>query len=146
MCPSRCTLVGTRGGRCVALVRTFVVAEVEHVRRLRGGQCLEPVGARHHPHRQPARVDQINGHPAQGLRQRAHGSPGRVGQPQQIRLFGGHKGRSEELLALAAADQHTRRAGVAAPQVQLVVGAQRRGETKGVGKRLGLEQVRLLEL
>ena len=122
------------------------MAEVEHVRRLRGGQCLEPVGARHHPHRQPAGVDQINGHPAQRLRQRANAGPGRVGQPHKIRLLGGHKGRPEELLALAAADQHTRRPRVAAPQVQLVVGAQRRGETKGVGKRLGLDQVRLLEL
>ena len=71
---------------------------------------------------------------------------GRVGQPHQIGLLGGHEGRPEELLALAAADQHTRRAGVAAPQVQLVLGAQRRGETKGLGKRFGLDQVRLLEL
>ena len=124
----------------------LLVAEVEHVRRLRGGQCLELMGARHHAHRQPARVDQINGQPAQRLRQRAHGGPGRVGQPHQIGLLGGHKRRPEKLLALAAADQHTRRAGVAAAQVQLVLGAQRRGETKGVGKRLGLDQVRLLEL
>ena len=109
-------------------------------------QRLKPMGARHHPHRQSAGVDQINGHPAQRLRQRAHGGPGRVGQPHQIRLLGGHEGRAEELLALAAADQHTRRAGVAAPQVQLVVGAQRGGETKRLGKRLGLDQVGLLEL
>ena len=104
------------------------------------------MGARHHAHRQPAGVDQIDGHPAQRLRQRAHGGPGRVGQPHQIGLFGGHERRPEELLALALADQHTRRAGVAAPQVQLVVGAQRRGETECMGERLGLGQVRLLEL
>jgi hypothetical protein len=122
------------------------VAEVEHVRRLRGGQCLELMGARHYAHGQPARVDQINGHTAQGVWQRAHGGPGRVGKPQQIGLLGGHEGWPEELLALAAADQHARRTGVATAQVQLVLRAQRRGETEGVGKRLGFDQVRLLEL
>ena len=122
------------------------MTEVEHVRGLCSGQRLELVGARHHANRQPAGVDQINGQPAQRLRQLSHRGPGRVGQPHQIGLLGGDKRRPEELLALAAADQHTGRAGVAAAQVQLVVGAQRRGETESVGKRLSLDQVRLLEL
>jgi len=61
-------------------------------------------------------------------------------------MLRGHKRRPEKLLPLAAADQHTRRAGIAAPQMQLLVGAQRGGETKRLGKRLGTLQVGLLEL
>ena len=61
----------------------------------------------------------------QGLRQRAR-CPRRVSQPHQIGLLG-HKGRPEELLMLAARIS-TPGALASLPQVQLVVGAQRRGE------------------
>ena len=104
------------------------------------------VRARDHPQGNAAGVDQINRHPAQGLRQRAHGGPGRIGQPQQVGVFGGDKSRADEPRTRATADQHARRAGVAATQVQLVVGAQRDAEPERQRKRLRFLEVRLLEL
>ena len=61
-------------------------------------------------------------------------------------MFGGDESRADEPRTRATADQHTRRAGVAATQVQLVVGAQRDAEPERQRKRLRFLEVRLLEL
>ena len=61
-------------------------------------------------------------------------------------MFGGDKSRADEPRTRATADQHARRAGVAATQVQLVVGAQRDAEPERQRERLRLLEVRLLEL
>src|SRR6478672_10569878 len=124
MCPSRCTLVGTRGGRCIALVRTFVWPKLNTC-----GVCaVGNASSRWVP--DTTRTGSPLGSTRSTLTPPSDSGSGRTLVP----------------VAPAAADQHTRRPRVAAPQVQLVVGAQHRGETKGVGKRFGLEQVRLLEL
>ena len=60
-------------------------------------------------------------------------------------MFGGDKSRADEPRTRTTADQHTRRAGVAATQVQLVVGAQRDAEPERQRKRLRLLQIRLLK-
>ena len=56
------------------------------------------------------------------------------------------EGRADEPGPRRLADEHARCTGVAAPQVELVGGAQRRREPEGQGEALGPLQVGLLEL
>ena len=121
------------------------VPEVEDVRLL-AGQRGQLVRAGDHPDRDPARVGQVDGDPAEALRQRLASAPGGVGQPQHVGLVRGPERRADEPRPRTAAHEHARRAGVGAAQLQLVGGAPHRGEPERAGERLGAVQVRLLEL
>jgi len=137
MCPSRCTLVADPRRRCNRVVRPRV-AEVDHVRPSARWQCLEPVGCRHDGRTwQPAGVDQINAHPRPAIRQRSENAGYRSRRPaaegydcSAATKPASERGTSD---ARAAADQHHTAAPASLPQVQLVVGAQHRGENQRTG-------------
>ena len=131
--PSRCTRVGTRGGRWVVLARTTSWPKLNTCGCWAGSasswwvpdttRSASPLGSTSSTATPP--------------RARAAGHA----SPQQIGLLGGDERRPDEPRARAAADQHARRAGVGAAQVQLVLGAQR-GETERRGERLGPGKIR----
>ena len=69
---------------------------------------------------QTARVDEIDADPAEGLRQWFRGRTGGIGQPQHVDLVDGPKRGPDEPRPIAAAQQHARRSGVGAAQLQFV--------------------------
>ena len=143
--PSRWTLAGSRGGRCVAFARGSFVAEVEHLRRL-GRQGCELVGVGDDPHRHPARVGQVHGEPADALRQLLDLRPGGVGQPHHVGGVRGPEGRTQVPRPRSTAHDHARRAGVGPAQLELVRRPAHGGEPERVREALRGGQVGLGEL
>ena len=104
------------------------------------------VRARDDADRDAARVDQVDREAADATRAAADGRARGVGQAEHVDLVVRGEGGSDEPRPRAPAQDHARRAGVGAAQVQLVGGAQRGREAEGVREGLGADQVGLLEL
>ena len=118
--------------------------EVEGLRRL-SRQRFELTHARNDANRHTAGIHQIDREPADRLGQGARRRTVGVGQPPDVSLVRGDECGTDESRRWPAADQHTRRARIAATQLQLVAAARHGGEAERMRKRLGANQIRLLE-
>ena len=126
------------------MARSTLGTEVEGLRRL-SRQRGELTSARDHANRHTAGIGQIHREAADRIGQRAWLRAVGGGQPPHIGLVGRQERRADESRCCAAADEHTRRARIAATQIQLVAAARHRREAERMRKRLGANQIRLLE-
>src|SRR5271156_6852575 len=135
---------GLSGGPLGRVGAPQLSPEVEGLRRL-SRQRFELMSARYDANRHAAGIRQIHGVPANRLGQRARRRTVGVSQPQHIRLVHGDECGTDESRRWPAADVHTRRARIAATQLQLVTAARHGGEAERMRKRFGANQIRLLE-
>ena len=111
-----------------------------------GGQRRQVVGVGDHADWHAAGVDEVDRDPTDAWGKLPHLGPGRVRQPSDVRRVGGPEGRAKVLRAWPAAHDHTRRPGVASPQLELVGGLPDSGEPERLREPFRGREVRLAEL